>query len=476
MKSIYWTILFFFGVITLQAQSKSNIVCRTGFTYEISKSSNWGLNQPVVKSVSPYSPAESGGIRPNDIIETIDGISTLAVQPGEIPQLLNRAGSSEVTLGIRNLENPLKAITLRKECKKKNAITEEQLAVAYEMYSLESTNERIFSCPFIYTTAPDIPFADFKTFAFTLPDPHNESLENLLNECIGKELTNKGLKETSENPDMLVQTFYFFDKNPNYRGQNKVLIKKEPQYRYNPLTRKMEIFPFLPISSSESESEYLLQLGFRLIDRRNPDRNKLQVIWECEANEHLSEPYKLQEYAKIFIPLMCMNYPYVSKARYPQYEVNFQVYNYTGISYDTERLEQVIHVDRNSPAYIAGIRSRDLIETINGHRMNHTAAEFSEAYKKFIVATMKYRNPATRFTNIGGFKYNMFWDKFQYPKIAEELQKEKFLPAFSYLYYFAPYVNPEGVNACTFGIKKGKSTTETVIRPIIRNSVTIQVR
>lgn len=477
MKQLYLTFALFILITAAgNGQTKNTRICRPGFTYEISKSTNWGNGLPVVQSVYPYSSAESAGMRAGDLIETIDGIPAANVQPEEISQLLNRAGSNELVLGIRNLANPLREIIIRKECKRKEAITEEQLAVAYSLYSPESTYERQFTCPFAYTVQPGVNYADFKTYAFTMPDPDNEALENALNECIAKELNGKGLKETSENPDMLVQTFYFFDKNPAYRGENKIRVKKEPVYRYNSLTRQMEVFPFLPVSSSASEAEYVLQLGFRFIDRRNPDKNKLQVVWECEANEKLGTPYKLQEYAKIFVPLLCMNYPYVKTARNPKYVVNYETYNYTGIRYDMGRLEQVVAVDRNSPAQAAGIRSRDLIESIDGHSLDHTAAEFAEAYKRFVAETMPYRDPATQFTDANGFRYAMLWDKFQYPKIADALQEKKYLPAFSYLYYFAPYVNPEGVNACRFTVKRGKNTTETVIRPVIRNSVTIQIQ
>lgn len=475
MKRLIFAALLLLVGITLNAQSKNEIICRIGFTYEISKSSNWGFNQPIVLSVIPYSPAESAGIKPNDIIESIEGISTQNIQPEEISQLLNRAGKSEINLTIKNLKSPGQNFIIKKECKKENAITEEQLATAYEMYSLETTNERRFTCPFRYTTLPDINFADFKTYAFTLPDSNNEELENTINECIGKELIKKGLMETSDNPDLLIQTFYFFDKNPNFQGQNKILIKKEPEYRFNPLTKKMEVFPFMPLSTSETEAEYLLQLGFRFIDRRNPDKNKLQVIWECESNELLDEPYKLQEYAKIFIPLMCMQYPYIKNSTKTNYKVNYQTYNYTGISYDIDKLQQVVRVDRNSPAYAAGVRDKDIIESINKHTLNHTTEEFSAAYKKFILATMKYRNPATQFTNADGFKYCLLWDKFQYSKIAEALTQHKYLPAFSYLYYFTPYVNPEAVNTCNFVIKRGNNTIETTIRPTIRGTVTIEV-
>ena len=41
--------------------------------------------------------------------------------------------------------------------------------------------------------------------------------------------------------DIIVQTFYFSDKNPNYKGANKILIEKEPIYRYNFNHSKMAV-------------------------------------------------------------------------------------------------------------------------------------------------------------------------------------------------------------------------------------------
>ena len=49
-------------------------------------------------------------------------------------------------------------------------------------------------------------------------------------------------------------------------------------------------------------------------------------------------------------------------------------------------------------------------------------------------------------------------------------------PAFSYLYYFAPYINPSGNNACTFNIKRGKTKLEVIIRPTIRSEVTVEIK
>ena len=108
--------------------------------------------------------------------------------------------------------------------------------------------------------------------------------------------------------------------------------------------------------------------------------------------------------------------------------------------------------------------------------MNHTAEEFSAAYKGFITNTMKYRDPKTQFTDANGFRRCMFWDTFKYPQVADAIQKSSNKAAYSYLYYYAPYINPSGNNACTFDIKRGKNKMEIIVRPTIRRSVTVEVK
>ncbi|MEG1545344.1 MAG: PDZ domain-containing protein, partial [Tannerellaceae bacterium] len=433
MKRVVLSMLLMFAFLGGHAQSKNGSICRLGITYEISRSPNWGKNRPIVTGILPYTPAEQAGIKPGDLIDEIDGVLTTDVSSAEIPQLLNPAGKNEVLLTIRNLANTAKQVLVRKDCKRSNAITEDQLAAAFSMYSTEYTSDRIFACPFKTTVTTDsVNFGIFKTFAFAAIDENNSHLETIINDCIEKELVKKGLKLSLTKPDLLIQTFYFFDKNPNYKGKNKVVMDREPTYRYNFTVSKMEKFPFLSNDSAESEAEYLLQYGFRLVDqRRVPGR----IIWECEANELMEESYRLDEYARIHTPLMCMQYPYVKYTRNMQYRVNQKTYNYTGISYDIDRLELVADVNRNSPAYAAGIRPKDIIEKIGDHRMNHSAEEFSAAYKQFITKTMSCRDAKTQFTDANGFKRCMFWDTFKYPQVADAIQNTNYMAAFSYLYF-----------------------------------------
>lgn len=462
-----------------RASQQGGSVCRLGFTYEISESNHWGKGKPVIKTVIPYTPAEQAGVAGYDIIEAIDGVATETLRAEELTQMLNPVGKNEVVLTLKNLSSPSKQTLVKKECKMANAITEDQLAAAFSMYSLETTTEREFTCPFKTTVTPDtVDFASFTTFAFTPLDENNARLESAINDAIEKELTKKGLVVDAEQPDILVQTFYFFDKNPNYTGLNKVVVKNDPIFRYNFTRSKMETFPFLDPASAEAEAEYLLQFGIRLIDQRDvPGR----VLWECEANELMTDSYRLDDYARIHVPLMCMQYPFMcnvethSRASV-RYTVSKKSYNYTGISYDIDRLDYVVDVNRNSPAYAAGIRPRDIVEKIDRHEMGYTAEEFSEAYKTFILNTMRYRNPNTCFRDANGFRYCMLWDTSKYAQVADAIHNPEYLAAFSYLYNFAPYVNPSDNNACTFYIERGKKKMEVIIRPTIRSEVMIEIK
>lgn len=455
------------------AQGGGSQICRSGFSFEISKNVNWGLGLPIVTEVLPYSSAEFAGLKVHDIIEEIDGVSTNELSVDDINQLLNPVDKSDFVITISNLSKSDQTLLITKECKRRNAITEDQLAAAFSMLSLETVSKRRFICPFKTTTTPNsVGFQQFRTFGFAPIDESNRAMENRINESIKTALTEKGLVYDSYGPDILISTYYFFDKNPSFRGTNKVVVDKEQNYRYDFTRNEMVKVPFISSSSAESEAEFLLQFGFKLVDNIYlPGR----VLWECEANELMEDTYSIDDYARIHIPLMCMQYPYVKYSRNVQYNVNKATYNYTGISYDINRLEMVAKVDPNSPAAVAGIRTNDIIERIEGNPLSVTAEEATTAYKSFITATMKYRDPKTRFTDAYGFTRAMLWDPFKYTQVSEAIRKSKNVAPFSYLFYFAPYVNKSGTNACMFNIRRGKNKSEVMVRPAIRSELSVTI-
>ena len=474
LKKISYSLLLLWMASSAWAQKgKENAqVCRTGLTYEISQKANWGKGRPVVTQVIPYSSAERAGVQPNDIIEQIDGIPTVELTADDLAILLNPATRPDMVLTLQSAQGATRTVRVVKECKPVDAITEAQLAMAFNMYSLETTCTRTFTCPFVYTATTDtVNFAQFRTFSFAEVDENNQELEMDLNRIIEREMVKKGYERNLQAPDMLVQTFYFFDKNPDYVGPNPIKLK-EPVYRYNANRNRMEEVPFLELGASSSEAPYVLQLGFRLIDQKlQPGR----VLWECEANEMLEEAFGLKEYAQMHIPLMCTQFPYLRSRKNVRFIVTQCTYNYTGINYDMNKLSNVVAIDKGSPAYEAGIQAGDVVEGIEGLSTDYTIDEFTAAYRQFIMNTMAYRDASTRFTDANGFDRCMYWDTFKYPEVNKAIQNANNLTAFAYLYYFAPYVNPTSNNAITFYVKQGKERRKIIIRPTIRSSVSLTV-
>jgi hypothetical protein len=449
--------------------------CRLGFSYEISNNSHWGKDKPVIMKVYPKSPAEVAGILQNDVIEKINGVSVMEISQDDVDSLLTATESTEVELTVSNFSDAARRVSLSKECYSNSALNESQLAEAFAMYSVERTHNRLFTCPFVTATTEDaVDFSQFKSFDFTVSEDHSHAgIEETLNETLKAELTKKGLQHHTINPDFLIHTYYAYRENPHFRRKSKATEEQAPVFRYDITRDKVTKFPFYHFSTPESESEYLLQLGVRFIDRRF---SAGRILWECEANELMSAPYAIKEYALIHIPLMCMQFPYVKYNRNAQFILTKKAYNYTGLSYSIGRLNEVVAVDPLSPAYEAGIRPRDVIERIENKRMDHTAGEFTAAYHQFITRTLKFRDKGTQFTDANGFPGCMYWDPAKAAQITKAFNDDKhYMTAFSYLYFFEPCINQSGNSSCTFVVRRDGERVQVTLRPVFHAEKTIEL-
>ena len=472
MRKIVFLFLVICNALFISAQYE--VSCNLGFSYEISNNNQWGKNKPVIMKVYQNSPAEKAGIRQNDIIEEIDEFKVDDLSVDDVDSLLTDLESFETRLVIRNFSEQPQSILIKKECLSIDALTENQLASAFSMYSVENTHERLFICPFTTaSTRDEVDFSQFKTFDFApVEDTSISQIESAINEMLKAELIKKGLRYNTLSPEIIIYTHYKFDKNTNFRRKSKETENQPPTIRYDITRDQLIQLPFYNLATPESESEYLLQLGVRFVDNQFvPGR----VIWECEANELMSAPYAIDEYATIHIPLMCMQFPYIKYNRNAQYILAKKGYNYTGIKYSIYKINEVIEVDYDSPAYEAGIRAGDVIERIENKRMDFSSDEFTAAYRAFITSTIKYRDIRTRFTDANGFSNCMFWDKFKYTQIAKVINNDKYKTAFSYLYAFAPYVNPERSSSYAFNIKRDGEKLQLVIRPVFYSETTIEI-
>jgi hypothetical protein len=474
MKKTIGLGLLICNVLVVSAQ-QTDMNCRLGFSYEFSSHPHWGKDRPVIMKVYPKSPAEMAGMLQNDVIEQINGLNVKDISPDDVDSLLTAAESLEIELTVSNFSSAAKRIPLTKECYPGIALSESQLAEAFAMYSVERTHNRLFICPFVTNVTEDsVDFAHFKSFDFTVPEDSGYArIEETLNGTLKAELTAKGLQHNTLKPDFLVHTYYTYRENPNFRQKSRAAEEQAPVFRYDITRDRVTKFPFYPASTPESEAEYLLQLGIRFIDQRFiPGR----VLWECEANELMNAPYAINEYALIHIPLMCMQFPYVKYSRNAQFILTKKAYNYTGLGYGINRLSEIAAVDPVSPAWEAGIRPRDIVEQIENKRMDHTAAEFTAAYHRFIVTMLKYRDRNTRFTDANGFPDCMYWDPARAARIAKAFDDDKrYLTAFSYLYGFEPYINRLGSTSCTFVVRRNGEKLQFTLRPVFRSEKTIEL-
>ncbi|GHT62690.1 hypothetical protein AGMMS50239_16700 [Bacteroidia bacterium] len=468
MKKILCFLILLNCYLIVSAQNEPVYICRHGFTFEISAQKNWGYNKPVVLTVTPNSSADANGIKTYDIIEKIDGKNTEGQTIETIINWLQNSLKGQLTLNVSNLKEVSKTVTLTKQCTLANAITEKDLANVYSFYSLEDAQDQVFTCPFNTNAASGLNFKSYKTFGFVPVDGNNRNLEETINAAIRTSLEEKGLRYVQNNPDLLVNTYYSYNKNLNYR-KNENTDKLPTEIRYNMAAHKMVSLPvyYNPLINSK-QAEYFLNLGIRFIDKKLSTGDKAVAVWECEANELVqSGSYTLDKYAVLHVPLMLMQYPYIQSNETAKFHYRHSRYNYTGINYNIDKLKEIIQIDPLSPALGADLQSGDKILYINGIKTNDNPKSADNKYKQFIFNTMNLRDPKTQYTNADGFTKCMFWDKFRYAEVNQEFIKNDYNTIFSYLFYFEPYINLSGTNIITFIVERGKQKIEVKIKPVI---------
>jgi len=467
MKKIISLLILLNGCFISFAQNEAASICRLGFAFEISTHSAWGANKPVVLNVTPNSSAAVNGIQVFDIIEEINGKKTENQTIGTINEWL-QSNQEKLTLTVSNLKRTNRNVTLTKLCTPANALNEKDLASIYAFYSLEDAQTQMFACPFKVSSATSgVNLESYKTFGFAPVDKSNQKLEEIINASIRAVLEEKGLKFVQNNPDLIINTYYSFNKNPNYDKNNTFNLPTE--YRYDFASQKMVLLPiyYNPLIDSK-QAEYLLNFGIRFADRKHLTDNKLSTVWECEANELIqSGNYTLEKYAVIHIPLILMQYPYVKSNGTVKFYYSHLKYNYTGINYNIDKLKEIANIDRLSPASKSELQIGDKILKINNIKFNDNPKSADSNYKQFIYKTMKLRDPKTQYTNANGFTKCMFWDKFKYAEINQEFMKSDYNTTFSYLFYFEPYINLSGTNIITFLVERDKKKIEVKIKPVI---------
>lgn len=435
IRSIYYVIiLLILGTWGASAQKigTQNARCEVGLLYQISYQPHWGDSHAVVVEVKPGSPAEKAGVRVGDILKKINGISTREMSEEQINRQLLDPSMGRVELEVVNFGEKGRKISLVKECYPATALSENDLAQAFAMYSLEDVTARRFIMPFSYTVPEKRDFIDYGQFSFV-----QGTRMDAVSEQIKQALQRKGLHYVPNGGDLLVAVTHEIEQNPDYRpGSATGREEGFRNYRANARTGEIGDYPFLSMNSPMFFGAYRLRIEVKIYDAKDN-----ALLWTAKAIERMNDVYKAESYATAFGELLMANFPYVQYIMNPVYVIQKNSYRYLGIHLDSNDLQLIVWVDKGSPADKVGLRPGDRIVSINGLPLDSSVEKMTEAYKDFIKTTWSLRDENTIFPNSDGFQQNMYWKVDKYLQVADRIQKEKFLGAFSYLFSHRTYIN-----------------------------------
>lgn len=474
-KLLFVCLILFTFSINIKSQS-DNKNCYFGFTFDVSENNNWGFGELIITAVEPNSPAEKAGVKVNDIIMEINGKATYLRDNQTIADwLFGDMYAPTVTFTIRNMNTYFKEYTLNRKCIATNSVSEKELSKIFSFYSLENTNQRIFTLPLHVEPRKDVDFTDYHTYDFYKDDKPVPAIDAQITALLEKELQAKGLERNTTDPDIVVQAYYSYEPNPQFSGLNNP-NSATGTWRYDSEREQMVLLPILDTKQADTQKlgQYIVEYGFSFYDRKYIDPNNLTQIWDCSIKDYLSSKYSLENYVRFHTSLMLKQFPFTTQKTEADYHIDFNRYNYTGLYYDADNLTIIKDVDMDSPAYTAGMRPGYIIRKINNRKFEPTKESLSEGYKAFISETMVLRDQATRFTNAEGYADCMYWSVGYYPEIAKELSKPKYAAHFSYLYDFEKYINTKDDNTIVIEAWDGMQNRVFRITPEIRKSVILK--
>lgn len=462
------------ATLTSHAQKvgQSATRCDVGLLYQISYQESWGDSHAVVVEVIPHSPAAEADIRPGDVILAVEGRDTQKLSEETITSLILDPTQESVRLTTRRPGMPSREVTLSKTCIPSSVLTEDLLAEAFGMYSLEDVTSRRFTMPFIYTMPTQRDFMKYSTFSFA----DNETRMKPGSRAIAEQLEHKGLKQVSKDGQLIVVYETAFEQNPNYRQGSEANL--DPGFKnylasYKDGEYHIDHYPFLSINTPSFSGKYRMTTEIQLID--SEDNTK---VWSVTARELLNGQFDPERYVTNFAYLMFANYPFMRYVMNPTFVLHRDQYLYTGVGYDINNLKVISYIAPKSPAASAGLRVGDVIRSINGRPIDSSVDKMSSEYKNFLQKTWKYRAKSTVYPDDNGFRQCMYWDPTYYTEIAAEFDKPAYLAAFSYLFAHNPYVLSTGEKLAASGsqqasvifeVERDGDTQAIMVHPQLRN-------
>lgn len=435
--------------------------CYFGFTFEVSNNPRWGYGEPVITSIDPYSNAAKAGLKTGDIIMEVNGQATYLRHAELIDSWLFDDTAQEVSFTIRNLNNTFKEVRVARYCQDVDAVNEEELAEWFSLYSVEGNCRRSFELPLEINAHAEADFSDYYTFDFIFPKNKPTELDDYMAHQITKKLNARGLKRDVNDPDILIQIYYSYTPNKNYRPDPDNEWKLG-EWRYDLDQSKMEHVPVItdgtPFNSPSVKGQVVF--GFQFLEKKYISPGQTTQIWDASLRENITGDYSLEDYCRMHVPLMMTAYPYKMPAGGLKFTVDLKDYLYTGANFNRKDLSILESMDEHSPAYLAGLRQGDRVLSVNGIAFPRSDADAKRLYADFVAETMPLRDATGEFINERTNAPSFPWNSADYKNIAREFKKTKYAAGFSYLFAYENFIGGKSKDELTFKVdRRGHTLT-----------------
>lgn len=457
-----------------KASAKGTLFCRVGLEYQFSPKGNGGTSRPVILTVEPSSPADEAGLKPGDIIESLNGKLTANMNEAAINALLlsKEHPGTAIDLEVSNFGYKKAVRSLTPYCIGRERLDESMLVDAFSLYSLEDASSRIVVYPF-NTVGDDIAnYEDVRYYTFSSSSSKATGTDDAsIIKTISEELKAKALRTNAAEPDMIIDYYYTVARNPHYQAEVANNNAKKTSLRYNPSKKNLVELPILEVGADKRLAPYVLTFGLRFFSAKNSD----SILWNCEAVEYLTSELSVGEYARFAAPVMLMQFPFVRYDTNMRLRVVDKRFNYTGIIFDNADLGLIAQVAIGSPAEKAGLKAGDRITAINDKPIASIEA-LTTAYRDFVKETLRYRDEASIYTDRKGLKNCRYWSVPDYEKLAKQFAKEKYKTLFSYLFAFRPYIGSStSSQEVNLDLVKDGVMTRLAIEPILLNASYVSI-
>jgi hypothetical protein len=249
---------------------------------------------------------------------------------------------------------------------------------------------------------PDRDMFQYKTYDFDNVSTENPLLEKELFRNLGTFLESKGIKRSTEKPDLLIVMSFYSGKKEQYVQPQQIVsthVQNVWQWGWGNIP--------MPITESRTEKgytevTYLASINLKFLDfhdmENKPNSKVPPVVWSGSISQNSDNQINLSDDCSYFFLIMMKQFPYTYQKNI-SYIVYYD-YAYTGLWFDNKNLSMVFEVNPGSPASIAGIQKGDEIMNVNGYIFPSLTSDLF----KFNLESQN-KDPDFSIPKKGGFRY-----------------------------------------------------------------------